>query len=80
MQNSAIQLVPSLCSSWPPSGSGLSRSNTPMLSMPKKPPPNTSRPLAVLAIDPEAEVEHLVLEDFLEELHVAPAGLLAISI
>ena len=30
----------------------------------------------VLAIDPEAEAEHLVLEHFLEEVHVAPAGLL----
>ena len=50
MQNSAIQLVPSLCSSSAPLGRGLSRSKQPMLSMPKKPPPNRSRPLASLRL------------------------------
>ncbi len=34
----AIQLVPSDCSMYPPVGSGALRSNTPMLSSPRKPP------------------------------------------
>ena len=42
----AIQLVPSDCSMWPPVGSGALRSNTPMLSSPRKPPWKTFRPSA----------------------------------
>ena len=34
----AIQLVPSDCSMNPPVGNGLERSNTPILSRPRKPP------------------------------------------
>src|SRR5574340_1195690 len=42
--NSAIQAVPSACSRWPPVGSGALRSNTPMLSRPRKPPSKTFLP------------------------------------
>ena len=42
--NSAIQAVPSACSRRPPVGSGALRSNTPMLSSPRKPPSNTFLP------------------------------------
>ena len=42
--NIAIQAVPSACSSRPPVGRGALRSNTPMLSRPRKPPSNTLCP------------------------------------
>ena len=42
--NSAIHAVPSACSRRPPVGSGALRSNTPMLSRPRKPPSNTFLP------------------------------------
>ena len=41
---SAIHAVPSACSRWPPVGSGALRSNTPMLSSPRKPPSKTFLP------------------------------------
>lgn len=44
-QKKAIHPVPSACSSAPPPGRGLLRSNTPMLSSPRKPPPNRFLPL-----------------------------------
>ncbi len=44
----AIQLVPSAWSMWPPVGSWALRSNTPMLSSPRKPPWNMLRPSASL--------------------------------
>src|SRR5215470_15452414 len=47
-QYMAIQEVPSDCSRWPPPGSGAERSNTPMLSSPRKPPWNTFLPSASL--------------------------------
>src|SRR5262252_7349517 len=37
-QKSETHAVPSACSRWPPVGSGALRSNTPMLSSPRKPP------------------------------------------
>src|SRR6516165_5759208 len=37
-QKSDTHAVPSACSRWPPVGSGALRSNTPMLSRPRKPP------------------------------------------
>ena len=49
-QNMPIQLVPSLCSMWPPVGSGALRSNTPMLSSPRKPPWKTFLPSASLRL------------------------------
>ena len=42
--NIAIQAVPSACSRRPPVGSAALRSNTPMLSRPRKPPSNTLWP------------------------------------
>ena len=45
-----IQAVPSACSRWPPVGSGAERSNTPMLSRPRKPPWKTFRPSASLRL------------------------------
>ena len=50
----AIQLVASDCSRRAPPGSGAERSNTPMLSRPRKPPSNTLLPVGVLAVDPPA--------------------------
>src|SRR3954463_9580257 len=47
-QNSAIKAVPSACSRYPPVGSGELRSNTPMLSRPRKPPSNTLFPVRSL--------------------------------
>ncbi len=44
----AIQAVPSDCSSVPPDGMPWLRSNTPMLSRPRKPPWKTLRPLGSL--------------------------------
>ncbi len=72
-QNRAIQLVPSLCSSWPPPGSGLSRSKHSMLSMPRNPPPNTSRPLASFRLTQKLKQSDLALEHRPEELEVARA-------
>ena len=46
--NIAIQAVPSACSSRPPVGSAALRSNTPMLSRPRKPPSNTLCPVGSL--------------------------------
>ena len=46
----AIQAVPSDCSRWPPPGSGAERSNTPMLSRPRKPPWKTFLPSASLRL------------------------------
>ena len=43
-QKKAIQAVPSACSMYWPLGSGLERSNRPMLSMPRKPPEKTFLP------------------------------------
>jgi len=43
-----IHEVPSDCSMWPPVGSGAERSNTPMLSSPRKPPWKTFFPSASL--------------------------------
>jgi len=40
----ATHAVPSACSRWPPVGSGALRSNTPMLSSPRKPPSNRFLP------------------------------------
>ncbi len=44
VQKKAIHAVPSAWVSWPPVGSGLLRSNTPMLSSPRKPPEKRFRP------------------------------------
>ena len=55
--NSAIHAVPSACSRRPPVGSAALRSNTPMLSRPRKPPSKTFLPARVLAVDPPREVE-----------------------
>ena len=46
----AIHAVPSDCSSVPPDGTPMLRSNTPMLSRPRKPPWNTLRPLGSLRL------------------------------
>ena len=73
-QNMPIQLVPSLCSMWPPVGSGALRSNTPMLSRPRKPPWKTLLPSRVLAIHPPGEVQHQLVEDALQERRGRPTA------
>ena len=75
----AIQLVPSAWLMKPPVGSGALRSNTPMLSSPRKPPWKMLRPCGVLAVHPPGEVQHQLVEDALEKREVAgivgsPAG------
>ena len=49
-EKNAIHAVPSDCSRRPPVGSGALRSNTPMLSSPRKPPSNTLRPVGSLRL------------------------------
>ena len=62
-------------------GSGLLRSNTPMLSRPRKPPWKMFRPSCVLAVHPPGEIEHELVEDALRGTHVAAiAALLAVDL
>ena len=58
----AIQLVPSACSIMPPLGSGLLRSNTPILSSPRNPPSKMLLPFGVLAIHPPGEIHQQLME------------------
>ena len=54
--------MPSACSRRPPSGSGLERSKTPMLSRPRKPPAKRLLALSVLAVHPPGEIDQQLLE------------------
>src|SRR5208337_2942940 len=73
--NSAIHAVPSAWSRCPPVGSGALRSNTPMLSSPRKPPANTLRPSGSLRLTNQLKFQHQSLEGALQETHVGPAQL-----
>ena len=54
-QKNAIQLVASDCSSTQPSGTSCDRSNTEMLSMPRKPPSNSWEPLRSVRFTPQPQ-------------------------
>ena len=78
--NRAIQAVPSACSRWPPVGSGALRSNTPMLSRPRKPPSNTFLPKRSLRFTHQVKFSKSLLNVVLEEIDVrlAAQGLLGL--
>ena len=59
-----IQLVPSDCSMWPPVGSGAERSNTPMLSRPRKPPWKTLRPEGSLRLTHQVKFRRCLWKTF----------------
>src|SRR5882724_5960861 len=70
----AIQAVPSACSRWPPVGSGALRSNTPMLSSPRKPPLEHVFAEPVLPVHPPGEVQQQLSERRPEEIEVGLAA------
>ena len=70
--NRAIHAVPSACSRWPPVGSGALRSNTPMLSRPRK-PPSIVLTETVLAVHPPGVVQQKLLECRPEEFDICLA-------
>ena len=75
--NIAIQAVPSACSSRPPVGSVALRSNTPMLSRPRKPPSNTLWPEGSLRFTHQVKFSSSLREALLQErqVHLAEVGL-----
>src|SRR6516165_9452858 len=76
-QNIAIQAVPSDCSIEPPVGNGRERSNTPILSRPRKPPSKMFKPCG-FSIHPPGEVQQQLMEHPCQEAQVASATLIAV--
>ena len=65
--------MPSACSRWPPVGSGLERSKTPMLSRPRKPPAKRLRPSGSLRLTHQVKLSSSFWKHALEEDAIAPA-------
>ena len=58
------------CSTKLPGPSGVERSNTPILSSPRKPPWKTFLPFDVLAIDPPGEIDQQLVKHALEKFAI----------
>ena len=69
----AIQAVPSDCSSTPPPGSAIERSNGPILFQPEEAALEHVVAERVLAVDPPGEIDQELLEDAREEVEILAA-------
>ena len=76
----AIQLVPSLCSMWPPVGSGGAAVEHADVVQAQEAALEDVVALGVLAVDPPGEVEQQLVEDALQEGAVARAALLLLDL